>query len=156
MQLIGTLAAGVVGAENGYARIFVRGSSKRARYYEDFEGRQAIDASDVQLDGNGGAVVYTDVTVDVFVYGENDPWGAEPFHLGKGARDSYIFTAPGANHGANVAGLVADEKALATARILKWAGVASATVQDDPSKAKPLAKYDRKLDKHSAERQLRP
>ncbi|MFC4470999.1 S28 family serine protease [Streptomyces xiangluensis] len=92
----------------------------------------------------------------LFVYGENDPWGAEPFHLGKGARDSYIFTAPGANHGANVAGLVADEKALATARILKWAGVASATVQEDPSKAKPLAKYDRKLDKHSAERQLRP
>jgi hypothetical protein len=92
----------------------------------------------------------------LFVYGENDPWGAEPFHLGNGARDSYVFTAPGANHGANVAGLVADEKALSTARILQWAGVASATVQSDPSKAKPLAKYDAKLDKRDVERQLRP
>ena len=44
----------------------------------------------------------------LFVYGQNDPWGAEPFHLGKRRRDSYVFTAPGANHGANVAGLVAD------------------------------------------------
>ena len=92
----------------------------------------------------------------LFVYGQNDPWGAEPFHLGKSARDSYIFTAPGMNHGANVAGLVADQKALATARILEWAGVASAAVQADPDKAKPLAKYDSKLDKRKVERQLRP
>ncbi|MEU9961529.1 S28 family serine protease [Streptomyces sp. NPDC050982] len=92
----------------------------------------------------------------LFVYGENDPWGAEPFRVGKGARDSYVFTAPGMNHGANVAGLVPDQKALATARILEWAGVASAAVQADPDKAKPLAKYDSKLDKRKVERQLRP
>ncbi|MFE9765539.1 S28 family serine protease [Streptomyces sp. NPDC005808] len=94
----------------------------------------------------------------LYVYGENDPWGAERFRLGKGARDSYVFTAPGLNHGANVAGLVADEKALATASILKWAGVASATVQADPSAAKPLAKFDAKLDQRDVEREpaLRP
>ncbi|MGW0184194.1 S28 family serine protease [Streptomyces sp. NPDC003362] len=92
----------------------------------------------------------------LYVYGENDPWGAEPFRLGKGARDSYVFTAPGANHGARVAGLVDDEKALATAKILEWAGVASATVQEDPSAAKPLAKFDAKLDKRGVERTLRP
>ncbi|MFM9693506.1 S28 family serine protease [Streptomyces europaeiscabiei] len=94
----------------------------------------------------------------LFVYGQNDPWGAEPFHLGKKARDSYIFTAPGANHGANVAGLVEAQKDLATARILKWAGVAPATVQADPSKAKPLAKFDSRLDKRDVEREpaLRP
>ncbi|WP_327748874.1 S28 family serine protease [Streptomyces europaeiscabiei] len=94
----------------------------------------------------------------LFVYGQNDPWGAEPFHLGKKARDSYVFTAPGANHGANVAGLVEAQKDLATARILKWAGVAPATVQADPSKAKPLAKFDSKLDKRDVEREpaLRP
>ncbi|MFF4526222.1 S28 family serine protease [Streptomyces bluensis] len=90
----------------------------------------------------------------LFVYGENDPWGAEPFRLGKGARDSYVFTAPGRNHGANVAGLVADEKALATARILEWAGVASAAVQADPDAAKPLARYDAKLDKRDIEREM--
>ncbi|MGH3468516.1 MAG: S28 family serine protease, partial [Thermocrispum sp.] len=35
----------------------------------------------------------------LFVYGENDPWGAEPF-VDSGL-DSFTFTAPGANHGAN-------------------------------------------------------
>ncbi|MDT9701359.1 S28 family serine protease [Streptomyces sp. P17] len=92
----------------------------------------------------------------LFVYGENDPWGAEPFRLGKSARDSYVFTAPGANHGARVAGLVDSEKALATAKILEWAGVASATVQANPSSAKPLARFDAKLDKRGVERTLRP
>jgi hypothetical protein len=94
----------------------------------------------------------------LYVYGQNDPWGAERFRLGKGAHDSYVFTAPGLNHGANVAGLVADEKAVATASILKWAGVASATVQADPSAAKPLAKFDAKLDQRDVEREpaLRP
>lgn len=94
----------------------------------------------------------------LFVYGENDPWGAEPFRLGRKARDSYVFTAPGANHGANVAGLVAPERDLATARILQWAGVASPAVQADPDAAEPLARYDAKLDEHDDEREpkLRP
>ncbi|WP_405872539.1 S28 family serine protease [Streptomyces sp. NBC_00005] len=90
----------------------------------------------------------------LFVYGQNDPWGAERFRVDKGAKDSYVFTAPGLNHGANVAGLVADQKALATARILEWAGVpASSTAQ-----AKPLAKFDKKLDVRDVEREpaLRP
>ncbi|MEU5099029.1 S28 family serine protease [Streptomyces sp. NPDC020996] len=90
----------------------------------------------------------------LFVYGQNDPWGAERFRLGKGAHDSYVFTAPGLNHGANVAGLVPDQKTLATARILEWAGVSDAAV----ARAKPLAAYDRKLDVRDVEREpaLRP
>ncbi|MFD7088202.1 aminopeptidase [Streptomyces sp. NPDC059896] len=94
----------------------------------------------------------------LFVYGENDPWGAEKFRLGSGARDSYVYVAPGANHGANVAGLVPDQQAKATARILAWAGVAPAAVQKDESKAKPLAPFDSKLDRQKVERQqtLRP
>ncbi|MGW2559003.1 S28 family serine protease [Streptomyces sp. NPDC001514] len=95
----------------------------------------------------------------LFVYGQNDPWGAERFRLGKGTRDSYVFTAPGANHGANVARLNPEEKAKATARILEWAGVAPAAVQADPSKAKRLTKPDAKLDKQNIEREpftLRP
>ncbi|MFF1449379.1 S28 family serine protease [Streptomyces sp. NPDC058274] len=94
----------------------------------------------------------------VFVYGQNDPWGAERFRVGPGARDAYVFTAPGMNHGANVAGLVPDQKALATARILDWAGVASAAVQSDPAAAKPLARYDAKLDRQEPDREpmLRP
>ncbi|MFF3516050.1 S28 family serine protease [Streptomyces sp. NPDC002573] len=94
----------------------------------------------------------------LFVYGQNDPWGAERFRLGAGARDSYVFTAPGLNHGANVAGLVADQKTLATARILDWAGVAPAAVRTDPSAARPLARYDARLDRRDVEREpaLRP
>ena len=90
----------------------------------------------------------------LFVYGQNDPWGSERFRLGKGAKDSYVFTAPGLNHGANVAGLVADQKALATARILDWAGVPAPAVD----RAKPLAKFDPKLDVRDVEREpaLRP
>ncbi|MFJ2603627.1 S28 family serine protease [Streptomyces sp. NPDC087425] len=90
----------------------------------------------------------------LFVYGENDPWGSERFRLGKGAKDSYVFTAPGMNHGANVAGLVPDQKALATARILDWAGVAPAA----GATPKPLATFDAKLDARDMEREptLRP
>ncbi|MGW0609590.1 S28 family serine protease [Streptomyces sp. NPDC002788] len=90
----------------------------------------------------------------LFVNGQNDPWGAEPFRVGKGAEDSYVMTAPGMNHGANVAGLVPEQRALATARILDWAGVASSTVQADPQAAKPLAKFDAKLDKRDVQREM--
>ncbi|QTD98686.1 S28 family serine protease [Streptomyces cyanogenus] len=90
----------------------------------------------------------------LFVYGQNDPWGSERFRLGAGARDAYVFTAPGMNHGANVAGLVPDQKDLATARILKWAGASPSTVAE----ARPLATYDAKLDVRDPEREpaLRP
>ncbi|MFI7088358.1 S28 family serine protease [Streptomyces anulatus] len=87
----------------------------------------------------------------MYVNGENDPWSAEPFRLGRGAKDSYVYTVPGGNHGSKVSGLVADEKAKATAAILRWAGVAPAAVQADPAKAKPLAKFDKKLDKRNGE-----
>ncbi|MEN3583239.1 S28 family serine protease [Streptomyces sp. ZYX-F-203] len=94
----------------------------------------------------------------LFVNGENDPWGAEPFRLGAGARDSHVLTAPGMNHGADVAGLAPKERALATARILDWAGVAPARVRADPETARPLAAYDGRLDRREQRREgaLRP
>ncbi|MFC8265220.1 aminopeptidase [Streptomyces cinereoruber] len=79
----------------------------------------------------------------LFVYGGNDPWGSEKFRLGKGARDSYVYVAPGANHGANVDGLVEAERAKATARILAWAGVPAPAEQA----AQPLARFDARLDR---------
>ncbi|MEV0982042.1 S28 family serine protease [Streptomyces sp. NPDC049915] len=89
----------------------------------------------------------------LFVYGQNDPWGSERFRVDKGAKDSYVFTAPGLNHGANVAGLLPAQKDLATARILQWAGV-----HQDTAQAKPLAKFDSRLDVRDIEREpaLRP
>ncbi|MCY0930302.1 S28 family serine protease [Streptomyces sp. H27-H1] len=94
----------------------------------------------------------------LFVYGQNDPWGAEPFHLGYGARDSYVMTAPGANHGANVAKLMEAEKTLATEKILQWAAVAPAAAPGGAAKAAPLAKPDAQLDQRDIEREpmLRP
>lgn len=94
----------------------------------------------------------------LFVYGQNDPWGAEPFHLGYTVRDSYVMIAPGANHGANVAKLQEGEKALATQKILQWAGVAPAAALADAGRATPLAKPDAVLDQKDQERepQLRP
>ncbi|MEU6866938.1 S28 family serine protease [Streptomyces sp. NPDC046876] len=94
----------------------------------------------------------------LFVYGQNDPWGAEPFHIGYNARDSYVMIAPGANHGANVSKLQDGEKALATQRILQWAGVAPSAAVADAGRAAPLAKPDAQLDQKDLERepQLRP
>ncbi|GHH32768.1 S28 family serine protease [Streptomyces candidus] len=95
----------------------------------------------------------------MFVYGQNDPWGSERFAPARGARnDNHVYTVPGANHGARVAGLPADQQAAAVARIQKWAGVAPAAVQADPAKAKRLTAYDARLDRVEVNREhgLRP
>ena len=61
----------------------------------------------------------------LFVYGENDPWGAEPFELGRRTHDSYWYEAAGANHGANISRLTLAEQAEATLALTRWAGVAT-------------------------------
>ncbi|MFI6098483.1 S28 family serine protease [Lentzea sp. NPDC051213] len=75
----------------------------------------------------------------LFVNGQNDPWSAEPFTLGRGTRDSLSFAVPGGNHGANIAKLPEKERAAATAAVLRWAGVSApaaslsvATADEDP------------------------
>ncbi|WP_431782290.1 S28 family serine protease [Streptomyces chumphonensis] len=91
----------------------------------------------------------------LFVNGENDPWGAEPFRVGPRAEDSFVFTAPGANHGANIAALTEDERAAATDAVLRWAGVADESrpsARSAGGDAAPLAPYDAKLDRPMVER----
>ncbi|MCZ7414398.1 S28 family serine protease [Streptomyces sp. WMMC897] len=90
----------------------------------------------------------------LFVNGENDPWGAEPFRVGPRAEDAYVFTAPGANHGANIAQLPQDEKAVATEAVLRWAGVADEarpSARSATGEAAPLAPFDAKLDRPAVE-----
>ncbi|MBG0829050.1 aminopeptidase [Planomonospora sp. ID67723] len=58
----------------------------------------------------------------MFVYGENDPWGAERFTPSR--NDSHLYVAPGANHGANIAALAEGDREAATAILRRWAGVA--------------------------------
>jgi hypothetical protein len=62
----------------------------------------------------------------LFIYGENDPWGAERFTVS--GRDSALFVAPGANHGANIARLNPQDAAAATAMLRRWAGTPATSV----------------------------
>ncbi|MEV0616850.1 S28 family serine protease [Nonomuraea sp. NPDC050404] len=55
----------------------------------------------------------------LFIYGENDPWSAERFTPSR--RDSYLYVAPGANHGASIALLPEADRAAATDTLLRWA-----------------------------------
>lgn len=79
----------------------------------------------------------------LFVNGENDPWSAEPFEVGRGARDAHVYVAPGQNHGANIAKLAEDDRAAATRALMKWGGV---DVEPGAS-VKRLTPYDKQLDK---------
>ncbi|THA26300.1 aminopeptidase [Streptomyces sp. RKND-216] len=92
----------------------------------------------------------------LFVNGENDPWGAEPFRVGKKADDSYVFTAPGANHGADIASLKDGERRIATEALLDWADVENEQPETDTA-TKRLTEPDRKLDKQvERQRTFRP
>ncbi len=72
----------------------------------------------------------------MFVYGENDPWGAERFAPSR--RDSHLYVAPGANHGANISRLTAAESAEATATLRRWAGLPATAAAPDALRAAPL------------------
>jgi PS-10 peptidase S37 len=60
----------------------------------------------------------------LFVYGSDDPWGAEAFQPSH--HDSYKYIAKGANHGADIAQLDPADRDAATAEVLRWAGLSAA------------------------------
>jgi len=57
----------------------------------------------------------------LFIYGQNDPWTAEPFELGAGTTDSYRYFVAGGNHGANIGQLAANEQVAAADIVRGWA-----------------------------------
>ena len=63
----------------------------------------------------------------MFVYGENDPWSAERFEPGRWTRDTSLYVVPGATHSTSIAALPPEQRAEATATVLRWAGVPAAT-----------------------------
>jgi hypothetical protein len=75
----------------------------------------------------------------LFVYGSNDPWGAEQFRPSN--KDSYLYTASGANHGANIALLNATDAAAARATVQRWAGVSASAAHRSASTSQ-LDSYD--------------
>lgn len=75
MHAVASLLSGIRGAEGGYARLYQRGTTTRATWYETFEGDNADSSGDdIALDENGGAEVYVNQLVDVVVL---DSDGAE-------------------------------------------------------------------------------
>lgn len=81
--------------------------------------------------------VRTQASQMLFVYGTDDPWSAEPYHPSR--RDSYSYTAPGANHaGATIAKLVPGDRDAATNVLQRWANAAAtATANVDLDRADP-------------------
>ncbi|MFJ6379698.1 S28 family serine protease [Kitasatospora sp. NPDC092039] len=59
----------------------------------------------------------------MFVNGAADPSVAEPFRLGQGTRDSYLYQVPGGTHAARIAQLPPSDAAMATATLRRWAAV---------------------------------
>jgi hypothetical protein len=85
-----------------------------------FDGGRAMRDIDRWVRNHGSRLM--------FVYGENDPWGSERFQLGKGTKDSAVYTAPGMNHsGRLITRLPADDQAKAVADLLRWAGTTPST-----------------------------
>jgi hypothetical protein len=82
----------------------------------------------------------------LFVYGERDPWSAEPFRLGAGSRDSFSFTAPQANHLLTLGQLGPADQQSAVATIQRWAGVSAQTKPKHRAiGAEPLVRRGRAL-----------
>jgi hypothetical protein len=85
----------------------------------------------------------------LFIYGENDPWSAEQFAVGNGAKDGAVFIQKSGNHGSSITGLSATDEATATALVKRWAAAAAAVA---PSKvaASPLLPTEESLRRTSA------
>lgn len=71
--------------------------------------------------------VRTDASQILFVYGQNDPWGAEAFQPNR-SKDTGLHVVPGGNHGSNISKLPDAERTDATNMVRRWAGVT-----DDPA-----------------------
>lgn len=66
MNLISTLNAGVAAAANGWAEVYIRGTSTRATVYYDFEASTSDSSGDnIDLDAYGAVEVYVNQLVDV-------------------------------------------------------------------------------------------
>ncbi|MFG2003550.1 aminopeptidase [Spirillospora sp. NPDC048911] len=97
-------------------------SSYQPRTYVPRDIRMRFDGGKAMRDIDGW--VRTRGSRLMFLYGANDPWGSERFRLGKGTRDSAVYTAPGMNHsGKLIEKLPAAQRAKAIADLFRWANV---------------------------------
>ncbi|HWO21102.1 MAG TPA: S28 family serine protease [Kofleriaceae bacterium] len=68
----------------------------------------------------------------MLIYGENDPWTAGGFVLGR-AKDSFRYVVPGGNHGAAISSLPEAQRTEALGVLARWAGVQPPGAQASPS-----------------------
>jgi hypothetical protein len=68
VKLLTTLAAGIRGAEGGYAIIYRHRTTQYATLYSDPYGKDPVETSPVTLDDYGGAIRYVNEIVDIAVY----------------------------------------------------------------------------------------
>ena len=59
----------------------------------------------------------------IFTYGSLDPYGATPFRLGPGSRDSHVYVRPGGDHLTFISSLSPGRQRTITATIRRWAGL---------------------------------
>ncbi|MES9541784.1 S28 family serine protease [Actinomadura sp. NPDC000600] len=116
------------------------------RYEDSYQPRTYVPRDIPMRFDNGRAMRDIDSWVRgnanhmLFLYGANDPWGSEPFRLGRGSRDSAVYVAPGMNHsGRLIAKLPSDQQSKAIADVKRWAGLGAGMqtfkaglVADDP------------------------
>lgn len=90
---------------------------------EDSEG----DAASIEFDASAMPDIDNWVKTEghalLFIYGENDPWSAEPFEPGPGTHDAAWYTVAGGNHGSAIGDLPDAERLEATNRVRRWAGL---------------------------------
>jgi PS-10 peptidase S37 len=61
----------------------------------------------------------------LFLYGQDDPWSAQPFSLGSGTRDSAVFTIPGGNHVSPYTDLPPAQEKAFVKMLRTWAGLSA-------------------------------
>ena len=82
--------------------------------------------------------VRTKSTRMLYVYGGNDPWGAEPFDCGRvrpAQRQCSVHVVDGGTHGARIAQLPEAERLALTRIIQRWAGLPPTTTRSPRSSA---------------------
>lgn len=68
MNLLSSLNAGMFGAANGWAELYVRGTNTRATWYQDFIASTSNSSgANITLDAFGAAQIYVNQLVDVLV-----------------------------------------------------------------------------------------
>ncbi|SEG59005.1 PS-10 peptidase S37 [Thermomonospora echinospora] len=123
---------------------------KDVRNYPEIYRPRAFMPADLRAQMRFNPVVMADIDRWVrshgnrlmFLYGGNDPWGAEPFRLGRGTRDSLWYEVPGLNHSAQlIRALPAGQREQAIAALRRWAGVGD-TASVRLKGVSPLDGYD--------------